>query len=131
MFPERDWIVTANQAVTYPEYPYFLTDDWSYGARSQRIVDRVVAATADGNRMTAQEMADIQFDAWNENAAFLVPKIKALNVEGVDGVDWSRPYVLVANHQSVIDICALFRAVPVPLRMPFVPPTSSVPPLRL
>lgn len=52
-----------------------------------------------------------------------------LEVEGLERVDWSRPYVLVANHQSVIDICALFRAVPVPLhfllkqemaRVPFV-----------
>ncbi len=39
-----------------------------------------------------------------------------LVVEGADAVDWSRPYMLVSNHQSVIDICALFRAVPVPLR---------------
>lgn len=37
-------------------------------------------------------------------------------VEGADGIDWSKPYLIVANHQSVIDICALFRAVPVPLR---------------
>lgn len=52
-----------------------------------------------------------------------------VEVEGLDNVDWSRPYVLVANHESVIDICALFRAVPVPLhfllkqemtRVPFV-----------
>lgn len=52
-----------------------------------------------------------------------------VRVEGLERVDWSRPYVLVANHQSVIDICALFRAVPVPLhfllkqemaRVPFV-----------
>lgn len=39
-----------------------------------------------------------------------------LLVEGVERIDWSRPYLIVANHQSVIDICALFRAVPVPLR---------------
>ena len=39
-----------------------------------------------------------------------------LEVEGVDGVDWSQPVMLVANHQSQIDICAMFRAVPVPLR---------------
>ena len=37
-------------------------------------------------------------------------------VEGADRVDWSRPYVLVATHASIIDICALFRATPVPLR---------------
>lgn len=38
------------------------------------------------------------------------------SVEGADAIDWSKPYLIVANHQSVIDICALFRAVPVPLR---------------
>ena len=39
-----------------------------------------------------------------------------LQVEGAERIDWSRPLVLVANHQSVIDACALFRATPVPLR---------------
>ena len=39
-----------------------------------------------------------------------------LQVEGLERVDWSQPLVLVANHQSVIDACALFRAVPTPLR---------------
>ena len=39
-----------------------------------------------------------------------------LTVEGAEAIDWSRPYLVVANHQSVIDICAVFSAVPVPLR---------------
>lgn len=39
-----------------------------------------------------------------------------LEVEGAEGIDWSKPMVLVANHQSMIDIPSLFRAVPVPLR---------------
>jgi 1-acyl-sn-glycerol-3-phosphate acyltransferase len=39
-----------------------------------------------------------------------------LQVEGATTIDWSQPCVLVANHQSVIDACALFRAAPVPLR---------------
>ena len=38
-----------------------------------------------------------------------------VEVSGAEAVDWSRPYMIVSNHQSVIDICALFRAVPVPL----------------
>jgi 1-acyl-sn-glycerol-3-phosphate acyltransferase len=39
-----------------------------------------------------------------------------LQVEGLERVDWSQPLVLVANHQSIIDACVLFRAVPTPLR---------------
>lgn len=39
-----------------------------------------------------------------------------LRIDGVERVDWSRPCVLVVNHQSMIDPCVLFRAVPVPLR---------------
>ncbi|HJU26181.1 MAG TPA: lysophospholipid acyltransferase family protein [Rhodanobacteraceae bacterium] len=39
-----------------------------------------------------------------------------LQVEGMERVDFSRPHVFVANHQSIIDVCALFSALPVPLR---------------
>lgn len=39
-----------------------------------------------------------------------------LEVAGREAVDWSKPHLFVANHQSVIDICALFCALPVPLR---------------
>ncbi len=39
-----------------------------------------------------------------------------LRIEGLELVDWSRPLILACNHQSMIDVCALFRAVPVPLR---------------
>ena len=39
-----------------------------------------------------------------------------LELEGFEAIDFSRPYIVVANHQSMIDICALFRAMPVPMR---------------
>ncbi len=39
-----------------------------------------------------------------------------LDREGFEAIDFSRPYIVVANHQSMIDICALFRALPVPMR---------------
>jgi 1-acyl-sn-glycerol-3-phosphate acyltransferase len=61
--------------------------------------------------------------------ALLAGTAARLEVVGADGIDWSRPRLLVCNHQSIIDICALFRAVPVPLyfllkqemtRVPFV-----------
>ncbi len=37
-------------------------------------------------------------------------------VQGAGRIDFSRPHVFVANHSSMIDICALFMAIPVPLR---------------
>ena len=39
-----------------------------------------------------------------------------LDLEGFEAIDFSRPYIVVANHQSMIDICALFRALPMPMR---------------
>lgn len=50
-----------------------------------------------------------------------------LRVEGLERVDWSRPHVFVANHQSIIDVCALFRALPVPLRFVLKQELASVP----
>jgi penicillin amidase len=79
--PEEGYIVTANQAAIGPDYPYFITDDWSYGARSQRIFDLVEQETSDEDLMTAQEMADIQMDARNELAAFLAPRLQEFDVE--------------------------------------------------
>jgi penicillin amidase len=76
--PPEGWIVTANQAAIGPEYPFFLTDDWAYGARSQRIVDLVDAATSAGKKMDADTMRSIQMDSRNELAAFLAPKLLSL-----------------------------------------------------
>ena len=39
-----------------------------------------------------------------------------LDVRGVDNVDWSRPHVVVVNHQSMIDIPALQLGLPTALR---------------
>ena len=50
-----------------------------------------------------------------------------LEVHGLERVDWSRPHVFVANHQSMIDICALFRALPVPLRFVLKQELAGVP----
>jgi 1-acyl-sn-glycerol-3-phosphate acyltransferase len=50
-----------------------------------------------------------------------------LRIEGLEHVDWSRPHVFVANHQSTIDVCALFRAIPVPLRFMLKQELAGVP----
>lgn len=41
---------------------------------------------------------------------------RIVSVEGLDAVDWSRPYFVASNHQSFLDIPVLFRALPVNLR---------------
>jgi 1-acyl-sn-glycerol-3-phosphate acyltransferase len=50
-----------------------------------------------------------------------------LRVEGLEHVDFSRPHVFVANHQSIIDVCALFRALPVPIRFVIKQELAKVP----
>ncbi len=39
-----------------------------------------------------------------------------LEQEGFEDIDLSRPCLIVANHQSIIDVCVLFQAIPLPLR---------------
>ena len=50
-----------------------------------------------------------------------------LRVEGLEHVDFSQPHIFVANHQSIIDICALFRALPVPVRFVIKQELAKVP----
>ena len=67
--PDEGFVVTANQAVTDPTYPYFLTDDWDYGYRSQRIR---ALLKAEGD-LSIDEMTDLQLDDYNAMAPELVP----------------------------------------------------------
>ena len=87
--PEEGWIVTANQAVIGPDYPNFITDDWSYGARSQRIVDLLAAQIASGQPFAVDDMQSIQMDSWNTNAAYLVPRLEGWSVseQAADAVE--------------------------------------------
>lgn len=77
--PEEGFIVTANQKVIGEDYPYFLTDDWDMGYRSQRIRDLIEQE----GELTVAEMADLQLDDRNPLAPALVPRL--LDVEDVGG----------------------------------------------
>ncbi|MGW7349706.1 penicillin acylase family protein [Streptomyces sp. NPDC054784] len=80
--PSRGYIVTANQAVTDPDkYPYLLTDDWGYGARSQRINDLIQKKTEDGGKISTQDMQDMQLDDSSEIARLLVPYLLEIDVK--------------------------------------------------
>lgn len=68
--PPSGYIVTANNAVVGPTYPYLITTDWDYGFRAQRITDLILNAAAPISLDYVQKM---QFDNLNLNAQVLVP----------------------------------------------------------
>ena len=73
--PDEGFIVTANQAVIDDDYPYFLTDDWDRGYRSQRIRELL----EEEGELSMTEMAQLQLDDRNPLAPTLVPYL--LDVE--------------------------------------------------
>ncbi|KRF16779.1 penicillin amidase [Nocardioides sp. Soil797] len=74
--PEEGFIVTANQAVVDDSYPNYLTDDWDYGYRSQRIRD-LIAAEGD---LSIDEMTDMQTDDRSALADVVVPHLLDLRL---------------------------------------------------
>ena len=72
--PPDGEIVTANQAVIGPQYPYLITDDWAFGYRSQRIRDMIAERTAHG-KLGVADMRQMQFDSYNSFAPVLVPAL--------------------------------------------------------
>lgn len=82
--PQRGYIVTANQAVVDQEYPYTLTTDWGYGARSQRITDLIQSKIDDGGKISTDDMRQMQLDNSSEIAKLLVPQLLKLNLADKD-----------------------------------------------
>ncbi|MGI8675368.1 MAG: penicillin acylase family protein [Nocardioidaceae bacterium] len=74
--PDAGYIVTANQAITAPGYPYRLTSDSAYGYRSQRIIDMLTSQP----RHDIADMTAMQLDTYNPNAAALVPYLLAIEL---------------------------------------------------
>ncbi|AXG79592.1 penicillin acylase family protein [Streptomyces paludis] len=74
--PKRGYIVTANQAVIdAKKYPYTLTEDWGYGARSQRIVDLIDSKIKDGGKISTDDMQSMQMDNSSQIAKLLMPHL--------------------------------------------------------
>jgi penicillin amidase len=73
--PDEGFVVTANQAVTGPDYPYFITDDWDRGYRSQRIRHLLERQLAESGTLTLDDLAEIQLDERSPLAPALVPHL--------------------------------------------------------
>jgi penicillin amidase len=73
--PAEGYIVTANNQVPPPGYPHFITTDWDYGFRADRIVKMINSAPGKIDIPYIQKMQGDSFDA---NGPVFVPLIMAL-----------------------------------------------------
>ena len=78
--PPEGFIVAANQAVTPAETDTFLSVDWDYGYRSQRIRDLLTERIAEGP-LTGADMSEIQLDAHSAFADVLVPWLLTISID--------------------------------------------------
>ncbi|WP_326650553.1 penicillin acylase family protein [Streptomyces sp. NBC_01750] len=79
--PERGYIVTANQSVIdAKKYPYLLTKDYGYGARSQRINDLIESKIQGGGKISTEDMRTMQMDNSSEIAKLLTPYLLKIDV---------------------------------------------------
>ncbi len=67
--PDAGLVVTANQAVTDEEYPFYLGKSWAYGYRSERIAELLDRK----EKFSVEDMAALQLDERNGFAPTLVP----------------------------------------------------------
>lgn len=83
--PEEGFVVAANQAVLPGGTGPFLTRDWDYGYRSERIRTLLSERIAEGRKLTAADMSEIQMDQWSVFADTLVPVLRLVELpEGYD-----------------------------------------------
>lgn len=76
--PADGWIVTANQAVVGEQYQNLITRDWSYGERSQRIMDMIRERAAKG-KISAEDIRQMQFDNRNSLAPIVVATLSGMH----------------------------------------------------
>jgi penicillin amidase len=74
--PQDGYVVTANQAVAKPRYPYYIGDSYDPGYRSSRI--RALLEHRQG--LTVQDMASIQLDDYSSLAEKLLPLLRSIRL---------------------------------------------------
>lgn len=110
--PASGILVAANQAVTPAGTGPFLTVDWDYGYRAQRIRESLEAAVAAGTKIDAASTNTLQNDEWSPYAAELLPALLEAPVEDDftgQGVDLLREWDGVQSEDSAA--AAYFAAV--------------------
>jgi penicillin amidase len=82
--PPEGYIVTANNAVVGPEYPYTISREWSYGQRAQVIVDLIENASGPINIAYINQM---QGDNKILIAEDILPILMNIHLDDVDLVE--------------------------------------------
>ncbi len=82
--PPSGMIVTANNQVVGPSYPYFLGSDWDAGWRAARITQMLKEAAARGG-VTLADLGAIQTDTRLLRADSVVPAFQAAKPATTDG----------------------------------------------
>lgn len=90
--PDEGYIVAANNPVVDDSYPYLLTTDWNYGDRAARIVAMIESDPS----IDLTEVAAMQRDTYNTNAARLVPRLRAVDLSGEDDIYRKAQRILAA-----------------------------------
>ncbi|MGD8813887.1 MAG: penicillin acylase family protein, partial [Anaerolineales bacterium] len=75
--PSQGYIVTANNAVVGPEYPYLITTTWDYGFRAYRIVQLLEAQ----DTLSLEDMITIQGDNHHAMGPILIPILTQLTFD--------------------------------------------------
>ena len=76
--PPQGFIVTANNPVAGPDYPYLISTDWDYGFRARRVLEMIEEAPGPIGVEYAQQM---QGDNKNLNAETLAPVLLSIPLE--------------------------------------------------
>ncbi len=97
--PSLGYIVTANNAVVGPGYPYLISEEWNRGFRAQRIVDMLEEAPKPINIATLKAMQGDNFDLI---APVLVPEILKLNFSDPE-LRAAQAILLEWNYQADLD----------------------------
>ena len=101
--PERGYIVTANNAIVGPDYPYPITIEWDQGFRAARIVNLIENAPGP---ITVEYIQGIHGDDNNASAGFILPIL--LNLPLNPGQNLAIALDLLANWdaQDQMDLAA-------------------------
>jgi len=76
--PAEGYIATANNQIPPPGYPYFITADWDYGYRANRIVNLLKNAPG---KIDIAYIEKMQGDMYDANAETFVPRLLALQAQ--------------------------------------------------